>query len=686
MSELLEGLAEIKRQKDNYIIPENIKKDVTIFNVTGSYDGSGGSNSVKLFDTIEHMQEDETAQPGDLAVVYNNSLINWEETTQFNKIIFPLEVTLPEVVTEEYYASFEAVITSYTFQGSVNLNSSRFEFTIYDDNMNESIVYASSDGIHYIRTNGSDIIELDYNIKCSYEWNDLIGYFLQIDKSEFNGLFLYDEYNDKTKIAAYQNLVVDSSGNYTYDNLIPIDTSVIFNLLDVVKSDLHISSSLAGVLVKNENSYSLYYYQTSDTYGYMYGKQVILCTEYDNNNNLCVASAQKTDDTSRSFYRVDINLDGTYTKTQLSRGTAIRKINDLWYIYKYDDIGSKPIFSLYEDNGSNISFNALKFYLSNSKTIDLNIPTINYKYFGYELAKNQLLANNEDVYEKSFYGVNGSELGTLGNTVLNTFNDNPAAISAKAQCVYENLEPIVFTSSYDFDTLNKDIYYIPAKLDGTSLIDTSNVNSMRGVFNGFSKLITTSILDTSNVTDMSYMFTNCINLVSIPNFNTSKVTTMHRMFYGCSNLSSLPNFDTMNVTNTQWMFRTCTNLVTIPNFNTSNITTMSYMFCECYNLVNIPQFNTDKVTIMYGLFETCRNLVNLPLLNTRNVTNMEAIVYGCSNLSNASLNNLLSMCATSAVTTNKTLKKLGLSQDQALICQNLSNWSACNSAGWKSGY
>ena len=40
MSELKTNLEEILQEKQTKIIPENIKKDVTIFDVTGTYEGA----------------------------------------------------------------------------------------------------------------------------------------------------------------------------------------------------------------------------------------------------------------------------------------------------------------------------------------------------------------------------------------------------------------------------------------------------------------------------------------------------------------------------------------------------------------------------------------------------------------------------------------------------------------------
>lgn len=39
MSELNENLVEIKRQKDEYITPENLKAGVTALGIEGTYDG-----------------------------------------------------------------------------------------------------------------------------------------------------------------------------------------------------------------------------------------------------------------------------------------------------------------------------------------------------------------------------------------------------------------------------------------------------------------------------------------------------------------------------------------------------------------------------------------------------------------------------------------------------------------------
>ena len=73
MSELKTNLQEILQEKQEKIIPENIKKDVQIFDVVGTLEGGTTTSGVKLFETEEEMQADSAAQEGDLAIVYNQT-------------------------------------------------------------------------------------------------------------------------------------------------------------------------------------------------------------------------------------------------------------------------------------------------------------------------------------------------------------------------------------------------------------------------------------------------------------------------------------------------------------------------------------------------------------------------------------------------------------------------------------
>ena len=310
-----------------------------------------------------------------------------------------------------------------------------------------------------------------------------------------------------------------------------------------------------------------------------------------------------------------------------------------------------------------------------------------YKTNQYVIADSQLTlsSSNQLLPGITGYGKNGVEVGTLTTSVSNSFTDVNAEVYAKIQAQYNNMQPRILTNQ-DKD-IDSDIRIIPSKTDGTPLLDTSNVTNMYSMFAHCKSLTSISLLDTSNVTDMVDMFYDCSNLTSIPLLDTSNVTRMEEMFRDCSNLTSIPLLDTSNVTNMDNMFDDCSNLTTIPLLDTSNVTNMNNMFYGCSNLTSIPLLDTSNVTDMRSMFYGCSNLTSIPLLDTSNVTDMRSMFSRCSSLNNESLNNILAMCKNAAkITSNKTLKYIGLTKEQANICKTLSNYSAFIAAGWTTGY
>ena len=145
--------------------------------------------------------------------------------------------------------------------------------------------------------------------------------------------------------------------------------------------------------------------------------------------------------------------------------------------------------------------------------------------------------------------------------------------------------------------------------------DTSNVISMKNMFDNCSNLTTIPLLDTSKVTNMGYMFSNCENLTTIPQLDTSNVTYMSCMFFRCSHLTTIPLLDTNSVTTMQMMFNYCSNLTTIPSLDTSNVTSMDRMFARCSSLTSIPSLDTSNVIRMSLMLSGCSNIEYIHLLN-----------------------------------------------------------------------
>lgn len=386
---------------------------------------------------------------------------------------------------------------------------------------------------------------------------------------------------------------------------------------------------------------------------------------------------------------VHYNSSDALTYIRTDGGAEIFNLGEEIVIPSYADENILKFFLAYDE-----AFEGLYEYDSNN---------------GYEIISAQLDATADYVYEKTFYGKNGVTEGTLTETASNSFTDTSAAVYSQIKQRYDNMTPRVLTDSDK--TIDKNIYVVPEKTDGTPLLDTSQVTDMSYMFYNCKVLTSVSLLDTGEVTNMANMFRGCTSLTTILSLNTSEVTSMTNMFSGCSSLTSIPLLDTSNVTNISYMFSRCSSLTSIPLLNTSNVTDMSSMFYYCSSLTTIPLLNTSNVTSMASMFYNCTSLISIPLLSTSKVTNMDSMFNGCTSLtsiplldtgdvtymgtmfsnctslSNESLNNILAMCTNAAkITSNKTLRYIGLTSTQATTCQSLSNYSAFTTAGWKTGY
>ena len=119
---------------------------------------SGGSGDVKLFDTIEHMQQDSSAQLEDMAVVYRESVQSITEESEFSSCIFPNTVVLEEAFTDEIYGSFRSTGGNY-FNGMVDMSSTAFMFDGYGGSSKIRVQYESQDGITYTRTDGGEELQ-----------------------------------------------------------------------------------------------------------------------------------------------------------------------------------------------------------------------------------------------------------------------------------------------------------------------------------------------------------------------------------------------------------------------------------------------------------------------------------------------------------------------------------------------
>ena len=351
-----------------------------------------------------------------------------------------------------------------------------------------------------------------------------------------------------------------------------------------------------------------------------------------------------------------------------------------------------------------------------------------YTYDGesYKIAKTQLTATAQDVFNQRFYGENGVEKGALGTTVSTTFADVSAQLYTQIQKLYDDLEPITLDDSTYSSAIPENALIVPSKLNGDPILDTSNLTTTNNMFASRTKLLYVHPLDTRQVTDMTGMFYMCEQLRAVPKLNYDSVTTTSSMFLGCYNIECVDGLDLPLVTDATSMFSSCNrlkravnlnmpnvntmknmfqftdvdevsfvntdsvtnlesafygaNIKSVPGLNTSNVTTMFRAFSGCQELLDISNLNTPRVTTFRDAFYNCQKLADVPVLDTSSATNMDYMFYNCNALTDDSLNNIMTMCINAPI--KETLSYVGLWSSQVERCKALSNYQAFLDAGW----
>ena len=223
MSELNDKLLEIKRQKDEYILPENLKKDVTVYGVTGTLEPGSGGGDVKLFETEQQMQQDPDAQDGDLAIIYGSQTNNIEATTPIHYVLIPKTVVLPEAITDIWFNVEDRETYNGIYLSGDNTQVMMYVNVSTDERYN--INYTSTDGITFIAELEQDLLvkfnQILYN-DYPEDFDSNVGYFIKNYVPYFDAPYIYK--TDSEYYAYITNIRVDNN-EVLYDagNKIPFD-------------------------------------------------------------------------------------------------------------------------------------------------------------------------------------------------------------------------------------------------------------------------------------------------------------------------------------------------------------------------------------------------------------------------------------------------------------------------------
>lgn len=210
---------------DSNIIPENIKKDVSILGVLGELEESKGDTDIYKASTVEEMNSLENVKEGDICLIYSGGIYPISADSVFNNLTYSDTVVLDSEVTDFYDCMFTLEDES---QGNVYgdgqafLDMSFFEVMFFVDDGNNpidiNIRYRSDDGITYTLDEYStkSPADLKYNFKIQDKdrFNDIFGKFLSVEDTKFDGIYQYVLDKDTNELS-WKYLNIKTTGTST---------------------------------------------------------------------------------------------------------------------------------------------------------------------------------------------------------------------------------------------------------------------------------------------------------------------------------------------------------------------------------------------------------------------------------------------------------------------------------------
>ena len=243
MATLYEKANEILTEKTQKIIPSNIKKDIEIFDVTGTLE-----SGAKIYKNLKEMQSDITAKEGDYGIVYDKQINFWDGTST-DIVLFPKVVTMPEAVTSSHSFDFYG----NSIYGSVYISNATTAYVQADDYEGSDspyITYTSTDGITYISDKSEDYIwKPSKPISYSSTPDDYCKQFLMTKDINFEGFFEY-------KTTALPNSVSillpggNNNGILVEGADKKVDSSLSYAIMEVFTYDIDVLTGLIKPLTR----------------------------------------------------------------------------------------------------------------------------------------------------------------------------------------------------------------------------------------------------------------------------------------------------------------------------------------------------------------------------------------------------------------------------------------------------
>lgn len=390
---------------------------------------AGGSGDIKQFATQEEMQADTTAKEGDLAVVYRSEIQNATVDSRFQVATFPETVVLDTAITSRVEVRYRAVDSSKMFDCWGGLNSSNFMMDCRTESGEVRIQYTSSDGITYTRTDSTGN-PVDFGTEIYYErpdrWNDVIGKFIQVGGSTFEGLYEYKSHSSDELIEGLTSVVSPSS--YQTSTVEIRDIQRVVELVeDKFNTDVGLGNypSREYLIIKINNIYRVYfgiyidstYGNTESSIGLLFADNKSYTTFgpfHTGTDMLITDNLANTNGTTYKPYCYDVDITNeTVTDTQLSTSSFTQTAVSSKIKMKGPELTNLGVIVQYNvSNEGDIAYNVGYITSDGSSGTIKNVPTT---VMDYLLADTQFTLNSGDdvLYNAISYGKNGIVKGTL---------------------------------------------------------------------------------------------------------------------------------------------------------------------------------------------------------------------------------------------------------------------------------
>lgn len=561
MATILEKANQILNEKNTKILPNTLKQGTSFFDVNGELieligqektvtpseveqvitpdEGFTGitkvtvagvtpvevSSGVKLFETEEAMNADNTTKADELALVYGDEYIPFQKDTVAQVLHFPSEVTLPEAVTGD----LRVMLEGGGIYGECYITPT--EFGLYLDEY--SISYTSEDGQHYTRTDDlEETIDTGASLRVSmpeYYWTDYFGYFCQVVGMGLKGLYKSEPIEVGWKLKYIKDMRWEN-GAIAYS--ISEDYEDFTKLIEIIREKApykQVNIFIVGNMAYLQWTPSYYgIYENDGTFRISVGLNTTDVTKYVSTINM---------DTWEIVENAALTADPEcYALFQNSQGL----VNYYYSNLKFNSIDKFIRINVKTDTVVNMTpvglYSFQKGVLPTSVSVETSMEKeYAYKYF---LAPTQFDATAEHIYNnKTTYSKQGVLKGTLGSSVAKDLSDTANELYTKFMMAYQDFTPVKASEIGQNNYYLTNVCSIPVNYKGEPFIDCSEQANCYGLFRTMNNLIAVPKLDLRNATDISWMFHQDTQLKYMPAFEIPKVTSMSSFVATCDSLT-----------------------------------------------------------------------------------------------------------------------------------------------------